>query len=267
MRVGQRENTAKAKWRAGEVTYGAWLGIPSMLSAEALAHAGYDWLCIDMQHGAIDYSAAYSMLTAIGTTAAVPLVRVPYGDFSTIQRVLDAGALGVIVPMVNTVDEARAAVNACRYAPHGTRSWGPVRAQYALGGNYFERADDQIACIVMIETKQALDRIDDILAVPGIDAVYVGPADLSITLGLPPGLDNGGAFEEARLRIAEACRAHGVTAGMHANASLAAKHAAAGYRMITITHDLGALNAAAATDLRHARGGGVDRADAKGPYG
>jgi 4-hydroxy-2-oxoheptanedioate aldolase len=181
--------------------------------------------------------------------------------------VLDAGALGVIVPLVNSADEARAAVNACRYAPAGTRSWGPVRAQHALGGNYFERADDEVACIIMIETKQALDRIDDILSVPGIDAVYVGPADLSITLGLPPGLDNGGAFEEARLLIVDACKRHGITAGMHANASLAAKHAAAGYQMITITHDLGALNAAAAADLRLARGEAGTPGERKGPYG
>jgi 4-hydroxy-2-oxoheptanedioate aldolase len=261
-----RENSAKAKWRAGDVTYGAWLGIPSMLSAEALAHAGYDWLCIDMQHGAIDYAATFSMLTAIVSTETVPFVRVPFGDYGTIQRVLDAGALGVIVPMVNSVDEARAAVNACRYAPKGARSWGPVRAQHALAGNYFERADEEIACIIMIETKQALDRIDDILSVPGIDAVYVGPADLSITLGLPPGLDNGGAFEEARMAIADACKRHGITAGMHANASLAPKHAAAGYRMITVTHDLGALNAAAAADLRLARGDAGTGAARKGPY-
>jgi 4-hydroxy-2-oxoheptanedioate aldolase len=140
-----------------------------------------------------------------------------------------------------------------------------VRAHYALGGNYFERADAEVACIVMIETKQAIDRIDAILDVAGIDAVYVGPADLSITLGLPPGLDNGGVFEEARLRIAQACKNHGVTAGMHANASLAAKHAAAGYRMITITHDLGSITAAAAADLRLARGDAP--ATAKGPYG
>jgi 4-hydroxy-2-oxoheptanedioate aldolase len=169
--------------------------------------------------------------------------------------------------MVNSVEEARAAVSACRYAPKGARSWGPVRAQHALGGNYFERADDEVACIVMIETKQALDRIEDILSVPGIDAVYVGPADLSITLGLPPGLDNGGAFEEARLLIVDACNRHGITAGMHANASLAAKHAAAGYKMITITHDLGALNAAAAADLHLARGATPTDTARKGPYG
>jgi 4-hydroxy-2-oxoheptanedioate aldolase len=245
-----RENTVKTKWRAGEITYGAWLTIPSSLSAEALAHQGYDWICIDMQHGAIDYAAAFSMLTAMGATPTIPFVRVPWNDFSIINRVLDAGAMGVIVPMVNSADEARAAVSACRYAPKGARSWGPIRASIAFGADYFQRADDEIACIVMVETKQAVERLDDILAVPGIDAVYVGPSDLSITLGLPPGKDNGGAFEDARLRIAETCNAHGITAGMHASASLAPKHAAASYRMITITEDLVALTSAAAADLR-----------------
>lgn len=244
-----RENTVKTKWRAGEVTYGAWLTIPSSLSAEALAHQGYDWICIDMQHGAIDYAAAFSMLTAMGATPTIPFVRVPWNDFSIINRVLDAGAMGVIVPMVNSAGEARAAVSACRYAPKGARSWGPIRASIALGADYFQRADDEIACIVMVETTQAVERLDDILAVPGIDAVYVGPADLSITLGLPPGPDNGGAFEEARVRIAKTCNARGTAAGMHANASLAAKHVAAGYRMITITQDLVAMTSAAAADL------------------
>jgi 4-hydroxy-2-oxoheptanedioate aldolase len=261
-----RENTVKRKWRAGDVTYGAWLGIASSLSAEAMAHQGYDWICLDMQHGAIDYSAAFSMMQAINTTPTVPFVRVPWNDTSAINRALDAGAHGVIVPMVNSAEEARRAVAACRYAPEGARSWGPVRAQFALGGNYFERAPEEIVCIIMIETKQAVDQLDQILAVPGIDAVYVGPADLSITLGLPPGLDNGGAFEEARLRIAEACKTHGVVAGMHANASLAAKHAAAGYQMITITHDVGALVSAAAADLKLARGG-EQAGSARSTYG
>ncbi len=249
-----RSNTVKTKWRAGEITYGAWLTIPSSLSAEAVAHQGHDWICIDMQHGAIDYGAALSMLTAIDTTSAVPFVRVPWNDFSAINRMLDAGALGVVVPMVNSAAEAREAVAACRYAPTGARSWGPIRAQHSVGGDYFQRANDEVACIVMIETKQAVDRLDEILEVPGIDAVYVGPSDLSITLGLPPGLDNGGAFEEARLRIAKTCNARGIVAGMHASAALAPKHAAAGYRMITITQDLPAVTAAAAADMRAVRG-------------
>lgn len=250
-----RANGAKAKWLRGEVTFGAWLSIPSSFSAEVVARQAFDWICIDMQHGAGDYQAALTMLQAIGTSEATPIVRVPGNESWMIGRLLDAGAMGIIVPMVNSVEEAQAVVSACRYFPAGARSYGPTRAGlYAGGGEYFARANDEVACIPMIETKQALERLDDILSVPGIDAVYVGPADMSITLGLPPRMDNGGAFEEARIAIAEACRRHGVTAGIHANASLAARHAAAGYRMITVFDDAGAIAAGAARDLRTVRG-------------
>lgn len=250
-----RENTTKAAWRAGRVTYGGWLQIPSAFSAEVMAHQGFDWLCIDMQHGAIDYQVAVTMLQAISTTDTVPFVRVPWNEFGIIGKMLDAGALGIIVPMVNTPEEARAAVAACRYHPDGARSFGPVRAAYYAGADYFAGANEQIACIPMIETKGAVARLDEILSVPGIDAVYVGPADLSITLGQQPRMDNEGAFEEARRAIAAACARHGVTAGIHASAALAPKHVAAGYRMITIASDVGGMARSAAEDLRSVRAG------------
>lgn len=250
-----RSNTAKEKWARGEVTLGAWLSIPSSFSAEIMAHQGFDWVCIDMQHGVIDYQVAVTMLQAIGTTDTIPIVRVPWNEFGVIGKVLDAGAMGVIIPMVNSVEEATAAVAACRYFPNGSRSFGPTRASYYAGTDYFLGANQQVACIPMIETKQAVERLDDILAVPGIDAVYVRPADLSITLGLPPGMNNGGAFEDARIRIAQKCADHGVTAGIHATASLAHKHASAGYRMITISGDAVAIPTQAQADLKLARGG------------
>jgi 4-hydroxy-2-oxoheptanedioate aldolase len=252
-----RENATKAKWRRGEVTYGAWLSIPSAFSAEIVAHAGFDWVCIDMQHGVIDYQVAVTMLLALSTGDCTPIVRVPWNEPGIIGKMLDAGAMGVIVPMVNSVEDARAAVAACRYAPVGARSYAPTRAAMYAGADYFEHANDEVACIPMIETKRALDGLDAILDVPGIDAVYVGPADMSITLGQQPRMDNGGAFEEARIRIAAACAKHGITPGIHGNASLAAKHAAAGYRMITITSDIAAITTSAAADLASvgARGG------------
>ncbi len=244
-----RENATKAKWKRGEVTHGAWLSIPSAFSAETIARAGFDWVCIDMQHGVIDYQVAVTMLLALGTGDCTPIVRVPWNEPGIIGKMLDAGAMGIIVPMVNSVEEARAAVAACRYAPVGARSYGPTRAAMYAGADYFAHANEQIACIPMIEAKRALDSLDDILDVPGIDAVYVGPADMSITLGLPPAMDNGGAFEEARLRIAAACTARGIAPGIHANAALAPTHAAAGYRMITINHDIVAVANSAAADL------------------
>lgn len=259
-----RTNTMKAKWANGEVTLGSWLSIPSSFSAEIMAHQGFDWVCIDMQHGVIDYQVALTMLQAIGSTATIPIVRVPWNEPGIIGKALDAGAMGVIIPMVNSVEEAKAAVAACRYFPQGARSFGPTRASYYAGTDYFAGANSEVACIPMIETKQAVEQLDDILSVPGIDAVYVGPADLSITLGLPPGMANGGAFEEARLLIAKKCAEHGVTAGIHANAGLAQKHAAAGYRMITISGDAVAIPAQAQADLKVARG---SAGGAKAVYG
>ena len=249
-----RENMPKARWRAGEVTYGAWLSIPSPITAEVMARQGFDWICIDAQHGLVDYQVAVTMLQAISQTDTTPFVRVPWNEPGIIMKMLDAGAMGVIIPMVNTVEEAKAAVGACRYYPDGYRSFGPTRAALYAGRDYFQHANAEVACIPMIETKQALENLDDILSVPGIDAVYVGPADLSITLGLPPGMDNAGAFEEARIAIAEACKRHGVTAGIHASAALAPKHAAAGYQMITVSSDHGSMAAGAAGDLRTVRG-------------
>lgn len=245
-----RTNTMKAKWAAGETTYGGWLSIANSFSAEIMANQGFDWLCVDMQHGVIDYADAVTMLQVIGSTPTIPIVRVPWNEPGIIGKALDAGAMGVIIPMVNSVEEAEAAVRACRYYPDGARSFGPTRAAYYAGADYFAHANSEIACIPMIETKQAVERLDEILAVPGIDAVYVGPADLSITLGLPPGMANEGAFEEARVLIAKKCQERGVTPGIHANASLAAKHEAAGYRMITISGDAVAIAAGAAADLR-----------------
>lgn len=247
-----RPNACKAKWRAGDTTYGAWLMIPSSISAEAIAHQGFDYVCVDMQHGFIGYSDAVPMLQAISTTGAMPFVRVPSNEFGIINQMLDAGAMGIIIPMVNSADEARAAVSACRYYPQGARSYGPSRTIWYAGEDYFERANEEVACIPMIETAQAVERMDEILAVPGIDAVYVGPSDLSVTYGQVPRMDNEGKFEKARLAIAAACASRGVTAGIHANAGLAAKHRAAGYRMITISADIAALQQRAAEDLGRA---------------
>jgi 4-hydroxy-2-oxoheptanedioate aldolase len=255
-----RENRTKAMWRRGEVTFGAWLSIPSAFSAEVAAHQGFDWICIDMQHGVIDYQVAVTMLLAIGTTDATPFVRVPWNEYGIIGKMLDAGAMGIIIPMVNSPDEARAAVAACRYAPVGSRSYGPTRAGLYAGADYYEHADAEIACIPMIETQRALGQLDDILDVPGIDAVYVGPADMSITLGLPPRMDNGGAFEEARVLIAKSCAARGIIAGIHGNAALAAGHVAAGYRMVTITSDIAAIAAGSVADLGLVRGAEADGA-------
>ena len=250
-----RENTAKRAWHSGKVTFGGWLSIPSSFSAEVMAHQGFDWLCVDMQHGLIDYQVAVTMLQAISTTETTPFVRVPWNEPGIIGKMLDAGAYGIIVPLVNSPEEARAAVAACRYAPDGSRSYGPLRAGYYAGSDYASQANGEIACIPMIETATAVSRLDEILDVPGIDAVYVGPSDLSLTLGLPPGMDHDDAsFQDARLKIAQACRARGIAAGIHASAALASKHVEAGYQMITVSSDAASIAGGAARDLASARG-------------
>ncbi len=241
-------------WNGGGSTLGAWLSVPSTVTAEATARAGFDYVCIDTQHGAIDYSDAVPMIQAIALGGSRPVVRVPWNEPGVIGKALDAGAHGVIVPMVNSVAEAEAAVKACRYAPAGARSYGPAIAAQRVDGAYVEWAHDNVTVIPMIETAQAVEQLDAILAVAGIDAIYVGPADLSLTLGLPPGNnDDAPSFAEALTTIANGCQRAGVVAGIHASAALAGRRAEMGFRMITVSTDLIALTAALRSDVASAR--------------
>ena len=253
-----RENRVKRLWRAGQPALGGWLTIPSSFSAEVFAHAGFDWITVDMQHGIIDYQVAVTMLQAISTTETVPFVRVPWNEPGIIMKALDAGAYGVIVPMVNSRAEAEAAVAACRYAPRGIRSYGPVRAALYAGRDYYAHADDEIACIAMIETKEALASLDEILGVPGVDAIYIGPSDLSVSLGLPPSYDHEeSGFVEAIERVLRACREHNVVPGIHAGlVTVARKRIEQGFLMVQMCDDAGSLArsaGAALGELRPAR--------------
>lgn len=240
-------------WQRGKTALGAWLSIPSSLSCEALARAGYDYVCLDLQHGLIDNASAAEMLLAINSTQATPFVRVPANNFAAINHALDAGALGIIVPMIHSAADAARAVDACRYAPNGSRSYGPVRASLTFGPDYFAKANDLVLCVPMIETREALEDIEAIVSLPGVDAVYVGPNDLSLSLGQPPGADNDGAYQLAYREIAKSCEAAKVVAGIHANSSLASKHRQTGYRMITVSSDMGLLQRGAARDLEGAK--------------
>ena len=251
-----RENRTLRTWRDGGQTVGAWLSIPSSFSAETMAHAGFDWLCIDMQHGLIDYTDVVHMLTAISTTDTVPLVRVPWNDPPTIMKVLDAGAYGVVVPLVNNADEARRAVSACRYPPDGGRSSGPARATMYAGAGYQAGANSEIACIVMIETAEALDNLDEILSVPGVDAAYIGPSDLAYAIGLTPTGDNDDPKHvETVDRIFEACRRNGVAPGIHTGSvEYTRRYLEQGFQMITLGADRGFMAQRAGADLAAARG-------------
>jgi 4-hydroxy-2-oxoheptanedioate aldolase len=225
-------------WRDGRTTLGAWISLRDPLLAEVAGMAGYDYVVVDLQHGMSDLQQAIVLLHALARSAAVPIVRVPWNEPGIIGRVLDAGAMGVIIPMVNSPEEAAAAVAACRYAPVGARSFGPLGAAARYGTTYAAAANEDVACIPMIETRRAVETVDDILAVPGIDAVYIGPADLSLTYGLPPAPDHDGEpFNAALATVVAACRRAGVVPGIHASAPLAAKRHAVGFRMITVGFD------------------------------
>ncbi|MGH2400216.1 MAG: HpcH/HpaI aldolase family protein, partial [bacterium] len=252
-----RENRVKRMWEASQPELGGWLTVPSSFSAEIFAHAGFDWINVDMQHGVVDYQMAVTMLQAISTTETVPFVRVPWNEPGIIMKSLDAGAYGVIIPMVNSRAEAEAAVAACRYAPRGVRSYGPIRAAMYAGRDYFAHADEEIACIAMVETKEALANLDEVLSVPGLDAVYIGPSDLSVSLGLAPAYDQDErVFTEAIDRVLSGCRQHGVVPGIHAGGpAVARKRVEQGFLMIEMCDDAGSLARSAAADLKTVRGG------------
>ncbi len=244
----------REKWSAGDETLGVWLSIPSTVSAELSARQPFDYVCIDTQHGAIDYLTSVSMIQAIELGGGAPIVRVPWNEPGVIGKTLDAGAHGVIVPMVNTREQAEAVVRGARYVPDGARSWGPVMAGMRHENNR-QWADDTIAVIPMIETVEAISNLDDILPVPGIDAIYVGPADLSISLGLQPsGNPDEGPLDEALATIVDGCRRHGVVPGIHASGALAPKRREQGFRMITVSSDALAMKAGYASELADARG-------------
>ena len=252
----------RAMWSDGAETHGLWLSAPSPITAEAGARLDFDYVCIDMQHGAVAYDHAVPMIQAIEFAGGIPIARAPWNEPGIIGKMLDAGCHGVIVPMVNTRAEAEAVVRAARYAPDGSRSWGPTLVS-PRHENYRAWADATIAVIPMIETREALSNLDDILSVPGIDAVYVGPADLGISLGLgPTGNDGNPIFDEALSNIVAGCERHGVVPGIHASGALASRRRQQGFQMITIANDLLAMRASLHDEIRHAKesGSGDDSA-------
>lgn len=239
--------------RAGEIALGGWISNPSTINAEVMGGAGFEYVAIDTQHGAIDYATMLPLLQVLAIGSSTPIVRVPTCDAGHIGKALDAGARAVIVPMVNDRATCEASMSFAHYAPDGVRSFGPTRAMLVEGDDYYEHAREQISLIPMIETVEAMHNIDDILSVPGVEAIYVGPADLSISLGLPPHPDSAG-LDEALMEIVAACSRHGVVPGIHASAELCAKRIDQGFRMVTVSADIVALRRKVGEDLATARG-------------
>lgn len=234
-----RENRLRTLWKEDKAAVNGWLAIPNSFSAEVMAHQGWDTLTIDLQHGVIDYQAMVTMLQAISTTPTVPIVRVPWLEPAGLMKALDAGAYGVICPMVNTREDAQKLVAYTNYAPKGGRSFGPVRALLYGGADYAERANETIVRFAMIETAQALDNLDAILSVEGIDAVYIGPSDLSLSLGCRPVFDDvDPPVAQAIDHILERAKAHGVQAGVHnGRTDVALARVAKGFRFVTVGSD------------------------------
>jgi len=223
-----RPNLAREKLIAGQPVVNGWCSLPCAYAAEVLAHQGYDTVTIDMQHGAIGYEAAVAMLRAISTTATVPFARVPWHDPGMMMKLLDAGAYGLICPMVNNAAIAEQFVAACRYPSRGFRSFGPNRATLysAVGSSaaYAAAADQQILLFAMIETRDGLANLEEILSVPGLDGVYIGPGDLSLALGAPPSMAPREPDVVAAIAsVLEAAKRHGRFAAVHTDGPATAR--------------------------------------------
>jgi 4-hydroxy-2-oxoheptanedioate aldolase len=245
-----RTNTVKASLEAGRPQIGTWLSLASPLAARYMARTGFDWLTLDIEHSPVDWQATAMIFGAIADAGGIPLARVPYTSLENVKRCLDAGAFGIIFPMCNSVEEAELAVASCKYPPVGRRSVGG--GLHALNfattpGEYYKKANDEILVVVQSEHIDAVERADDILAVPGIDAVFVGPNDLLASMGKTPAMETDDpAFVEALRHVRETALKHGVAPGLHvADAPMAQRRLAEGWKFIAIASELGFMLEAA----------------------
>ena len=251
-------NPIKTLWAAGKPVINGWLSIGNSFTAEIMASAGYDSVTADLQHGAFDYHAALTMFQAMRASGVAVMARVPWLDAGAIMKVLDAGAYGVICPMINSRQEAERLVSFVRYPPGGARSFGPTRVNFAAGANYGVEADDHILCFAMIETREAYDRVEEIAGTPGLDGLYIGPADL--TLGLTgkkyrTGFDREEPeMVEAIRRVRDVAHAAGIRAGLHnGSAAYAAEAIGWGFDLVTISNDVRLLAGAAEASVAEIR--------------
>lgn len=223
----------------GRIVLNGWSVIPGAFLAETMASLGWDALTIDAQHGIIGYAEMVAMLQGASTADLTPMVRLAGNDPVLIGQALDAGAMGVICPLVNSAEDAAGFVAACRYPPHGNRSSGATRAMIYAGFDYGQHANDQVLKFAMIETADGLAALDAIAATPGLDGLYIGPSDLSLALGGTQGFDKDEPHMlEAYARIVDAATRHGIVAGIHtASPAFAGRMADMGFRFITLVGD------------------------------
>lgn len=256
------KNALVEMWRRKEVAYGVWCYLNNDLAMEMSAAQGCDYVLVDLQHGVADIAQAIHMVRAAQFHGANPLVRVPHCDIEMIGKVLDGGAAGAVVPMVESAETAAQLVQACRYPPHGMRSYGPVRASLLRGTMDPEVLGD-VAAVAMIETVKGLDAVEAIANTPGLSAIYIGSVDLSISLGIGPKMPSDDKrFVAAIATVKKACDAAGIAVGLHCpNGEVAGSFAKAGYRMVTVATDIELLKAGAKRELDAARTsvGGIAR--------
>lgn len=251
-------NPVKTLWADRKPAINGWLSVGNAFTAEIMASAGYDSLTVDLQHGALDYQAALGMFQAMRASGVAVMARVPWLEPGAIMKVLDAGAYGVICPMINSREEAERLVSIMRYPPRGTRSFGPTRVNFSAGANYGGEADDEILCLAMIETRDAYERVEEIASTPGLDGLYIGPADL--TLGLTgktyrTGFDREEPeMVEAIRRVLKAAHRAGIKAGLHTgSAAYAARAIGWGFDLVTVSNDVRLLAGAAEASVADLR--------------
>ena len=247
-----RKNKLKKIFSEGKAAINGWLQIPNSFSAEVMANQNWDSLTIDMQHGVVDYPNALQMLQAISTTDVVPMARVNWNEPGQIMKILDAGAYGVICPMVSNRQEAEKFVQACMYPPKGYRSFGPIRGLLYGGPDYGNQANDEILKFAMIETKEALDNLDSIMSTPGLNGIYIGPADLSLAIGEEPSFDKpeGDKVYDTIMKILEHAKKNNIIAGIqNGQPEYAEKMIKKGFQLVTIGSDQRYMTAASKAAL------------------
>ena len=243
-----RPNKMKQIWREGRCVTMGWLSISNGFTAEVMARQGFDALVVDMQHGLTDMANLWPMLQAISQTDTVPVVRVAWNDPAAIMKALDFGAYGILVPLINTAEDAAKAVAACRYPPVGIRSSGPVRAVHYGGADYVAKANDEIVVMGMVETKEGL---------ANLDAIYIGPSDLAFALDMTPRPDNPDPKHMATCdQIRDTAHKHGKKACMHcASAAFAAGAIKRGFDLVMLTSDLASMVAGVRRQLDELKAG------------
>jgi 4-hydroxy-2-oxoheptanedioate aldolase len=240
------ETRLQKVWGRGEAAVNGWLSIPSSVTAELVASQGYDTITIDLQHGLIDYQTALGMMQAVRAAGdATVIARPPWNEPGIIMKLLDAGALGILCPMVNNRTDAEALVASCFYAPKGYRSVGPTRALMVYGGNYVKEANDAVVTLAMIETREAFEKVEEIASTPGLSGLYIGPSDLAQSLGYTVHMDPTGEEMLAAIdRIRDAAKGAGKKASMHCMMpDYARQMVKRGFDFVTLGNDMRMLTA------------------------